>query len=104
LLGKHILKSTAEVGSSQTKPQIALAQVRAAVETGVPRGVVLSDAGYGNEVDANGRSRPTCISGGAGHRLGRPHRDVLSQAGLRDQAVLLRDLVQLVDQVDNTAR
>ena len=35
----------------QTKPQIALAQVRAAVETGVPRGVVLSDAGYGNDTD-----------------------------------------------------
>jgi SRSO17 transposase len=35
----------------QTKPQIALAQLRAAVETGVPRGVVLSDAGYGNDTD-----------------------------------------------------
>lgn len=35
----------------QTKPQIALARVRAAVETGEPCGVVLSDAGYGNDAD-----------------------------------------------------
>ena len=31
----------------QTKPQIALAQIRQAVEAGVARGVVLADAGYG---------------------------------------------------------
>lgn len=30
-----------------TKPEIALSQVRAAVEAGIPRGVVLMDAGYG---------------------------------------------------------
>src|SRR6185312_549425 len=30
-----------------TKPEIALAQIRAACEGGVPRGVVLMDAGYG---------------------------------------------------------
>ena len=31
----------------QTKPQIALAQIRQAVESALPRGVVLADAGYG---------------------------------------------------------
>ena len=31
----------------QTKPQIALAQIRAAVEAGIPRATVLADAGYG---------------------------------------------------------
>ncbi len=31
----------------QTKPQIALGQIRAAVEEKVPRGVVVADAGYG---------------------------------------------------------
>jgi SRSO17 transposase len=35
----------------QTKPEIALAQIRAAVEAGVPFGVVLADAGYGNGSD-----------------------------------------------------
>jgi SRSO17 transposase len=30
-----------------TKPEIALAQIRAACEAGIPRGVVLMDAGYG---------------------------------------------------------
>lgn len=32
-----------------TKPEIALAQMRQAVATGVPMGVVLADAGYGDE-------------------------------------------------------
>jgi SRSO17 transposase len=32
----------------KTKPEIALAQIRQAVEQKVPRGVVLTDAGYGN--------------------------------------------------------
>lgn len=32
-----------------TKPEIALEQLRAAVEAGVPPGVVLADAGYGDE-------------------------------------------------------
>ena len=32
----------------RTKPQIALAQLRAALAAGVPRGVVAADAGYGN--------------------------------------------------------
>jgi SRSO17 transposase len=31
----------------QTKPEIALDQIRATVEVGIPRGVVLMDAGYG---------------------------------------------------------
>jgi len=33
----------------QTKPQIALAQIERARERGVPAGVVLADAGYGND-------------------------------------------------------
>ena len=33
----------------QTKPSIALEQIRAACAAGVPRGVVLMDAGYGND-------------------------------------------------------
>jgi len=33
----------------QTKPAIALAQIRAACAAGVPRGVVLMDAGYGSD-------------------------------------------------------
>jgi SRSO17 transposase len=32
-----------------TKPEIALEQITAAVEQGVPAGVVLADAGYGND-------------------------------------------------------
>jgi SRSO17 transposase len=32
----------------RTKPEIALEQIREAVEQGVPHGVVLADAGYGN--------------------------------------------------------
>jgi len=34
-----------------TKPQIALEQIRAAKASGVPVGVVLGDAGYGNSID-----------------------------------------------------
>jgi SRSO17 transposase len=33
----------------QTKPEIALAQIRQARERGIPEGVVLADAGYGND-------------------------------------------------------
>jgi SRSO17 transposase len=32
----------------QTKPEIALAQLRAGLDAGIPRGIVLLDAGYGN--------------------------------------------------------
>jgi SRSO17 transposase len=35
----------------QTKPEIALDQIRAACAAGLPRGVVLMDAGYGNHCD-----------------------------------------------------
>jgi SRSO17 transposase len=35
----------------QTKPEIALDQIRAACEAGLPRGVVLMDAGYGAHID-----------------------------------------------------
>src|ERR1035441_3274131 len=33
----------------QTKPEIALAQIRSLVNEDVPRGVVLADAAYGND-------------------------------------------------------
>ena len=33
----------------QSKPEIALAQIRAALQAGLPQGVVLMDAGYGND-------------------------------------------------------
>jgi len=33
----------------QTKPEIALDQIRVAVEAGLPRGVILMDAGYGSD-------------------------------------------------------
>ena len=35
----------------KTKPQIALDQIREACEAGLPRGVVLMDAGYGANTD-----------------------------------------------------
>ena len=37
--------------SFKTKPQIALEQIRAACQAGLPRGVVLMDAGYGANTD-----------------------------------------------------
>src|SRR4051794_11916209 len=37
--------------SFQTKPQIALEQIRAACAAGLPRGIVLADAAYGNDTD-----------------------------------------------------
>lgn len=46
----------------RTKPQIALAQIRAALAAGVPKGVVTADAGYGN---------------------GAEFRDALTEMGLR---------------------
>jgi SRSO17 transposase len=33
----------------QTKPRIALDQIRQAIDDGVPKGIVLADAGYGND-------------------------------------------------------
>ncbi len=35
----------------ETKPEIALAQIRAACEADIPRGVVLMDAGYGSDTE-----------------------------------------------------
>ena len=35
----------------KTKPEIALEQIEAACEAGLPRGVVLMDAGYGSNTD-----------------------------------------------------
>ena len=50
--GDMARRKTAGVPETQafaTKPEIALAQVRQAVAAGVPMGVVLADAGYGDE-------------------------------------------------------
>ena len=47
-----VRRKTAGVPETQafaTKPEIALTQVRQAVAAGVPMGVVLADAGYGDE-------------------------------------------------------
>ena len=40
----------------RTKPEIALAQIRAALDAGVSRGVVLADAGYGNDTSLRDRA------------------------------------------------
>jgi SRSO17 transposase len=46
----------------QTKPEIALDQIRAAAGAGLPRGVVLMDAGYGSDTqlrtDITARASP----------------------------------------------
>jgi SRSO17 transposase len=44
---RNVAKVPAKV-TFQTKQEIALAQIRAAVADGVPKGVLLADAGYGN--------------------------------------------------------
>jgi SRSO17 transposase len=75
----------AEVGFA-SKPEIALAQVRAAVAAGIPRGTVLMDTGYG--VDSRLRSAITALGLAyiagvqpntsvlpAGHPPGRSRRD-----------------------------
>jgi SRSO17 transposase len=38
-----------EAVAFQTKPQIALDQMKRAQQRGVPAGIVLADAGYGND-------------------------------------------------------
>jgi SRSO17 transposase len=50
----------------RTKPQIAAAQIRHAAEDDVPRGVVLADAGYGND----GQSRTALTELGLRHVVG----------------------------------
>jgi SRSO17 transposase len=41
--------------SFKTKPEIALEQLRWACESGLPRGVVLMDAGYGADTDVRAK-------------------------------------------------
>jgi SRSO17 transposase len=83
----------------KTKPQIALEQIRWACESGLPRGVVLADAGYGNDsqlradIAALGLSyvvgiRPDTLmwpSGARPKRRGKP----LNNTGRRDQPDLI---------------
>src|ERR1700756_5801663 len=44
----------------QTKPEIALEQIKSAYRAGLPKGVVLMDAGYGNDTDL--RTQVTALS------------------------------------------
>jgi SRSO17 transposase len=48
-----------EIAAFQTKPEIALKQIKTALEAGIPAGVALADAGYG--VDAKFRSGLTAL-------------------------------------------
>jgi len=72
----------------QTKPQIALDQIRNAVQQEVTRGVVVADAGYG--VDGQFRSGVTKLGleyiGGAvfGHGLGTRQRTTSTDASQKD--------------------
>ena len=65
-----------ETVTFQTKPMIALEQIRAACAAGIPKGVVLMDAGYG--VDTNLRSELTAL--GLAYVAGiQPHTSVWPQ-------------------------
>ena len=48
---RRAMAGVPEEGVFRTKPAIALEQIRQAVTDGVPRGVVVTDAGYGNDTD-----------------------------------------------------
>jgi len=53
----------------KTKPWVALDQIRAARAEGVPEGVVLADAGYGNDTKSrNALTRWTCDTSSASNR------------------------------------
>ena len=57
----------------QTKPEIAFEQIKAACATGLPEGVVLMDAGYGNDTglaDRHHRSRLALRRGDRSQHLG----------------------------------
>ena len=54
----------------QTKPQIALAEIERARERGVPEGVVLADAGYGNDTQFRERLSEWKLSYVAGIQSG----------------------------------
>ena len=56
----------------QTKPEIALEQIRQAMEQKVPAGVVLADAGYGNGTQFRDGHHPTRTAICSGHRVYRP--------------------------------
>ena len=76
-----------------TKPAIALEQIRAAVEAGIPRGTVVMDAGYGVHASLRGEitALGLCYLAGvlpntsvlpAGHPLSRRRRDARSAKAL----------------------
>ena len=50
----------------QTKPQIALAQIKAALTADVPRGVVVMDAGYGADGELRAGITELGLAYGAG--------------------------------------
>jgi hypothetical protein len=69
----------------QTKPAIAIEQIKAAQTAGLPQGVVLMDAGYGSDTGAADRDH---LSGLALRRGDRPqHLSVAAGRGSRAAAV-----------------
>ena len=72
--------------SFKTKPEIALEQIRWACEAGLPRGVVLMDAGYGTDTELRRRSR-------AGVELCRRHPAEHLGLGAGHGAAAAQDLV-----------
>jgi SRSO17 transposase len=51
---RRAMAGVPEESAFRTKPEIALDQIRQAVADGVPRGVVVTDAGYGSDTDFRG--------------------------------------------------
>jgi SRSO17 transposase len=54
-LARRAMAGVPEEVVFRTKPEIALEQIRWAVANGLPRGVVVTDAGYGNDTDFRDR-------------------------------------------------
>jgi SRSO17 transposase len=61
----------------QTKPEIALDQIKSAYAAGLPQGVVLMDAGYGNDTDLRTQVTALGLSYVAG--IGCQHRSVAAR-------------------------
>ena len=66
----------------QTKPEIAMEQIQRARERGIPQGVVLADAGYGNDTQFSHGTDET----GDGLCDGSPEHHDRLEAGRRTQA------------------
>ena len=72
----------------QTKPEIALAQLRAALAANVPRGIVLMDAGYGN----NTRLRTQISELGLPYVAGILSNTTVWTASTLDRPIQVKDL------------